>query len=272
MQALSRTTALVAILLAAFPAAAQAPSSIAVRVTASESGAPLPGAQLTVRGALNAAADAEGWARLENVPAGMHMVQVRHIGYATEQFLLQFSPGAALREQVVLEPDPVALAPVAVSAARGRRALESRGFYSRRQASSGVFMDRDDIERIGHGRSTVSTVLRSMQGVRLRIAPHGRGFIVTSGRTPQIGLTQATLHCFSRVIVDGVPIQPEFIANNHPPAVIIDRVVSLDEIEAMEWYRGAAQTPAEFNQTGSRESGSDCGTLVIWTRSGNPQG
>jgi hypothetical protein len=70
------------------------------------------------------------------------------------------------------------------------------------------------------------------------------------------------------VIVDGVRMEPEFIANNHPPAVVIDRVVSLDEIEAIEWYRGTAQTPAQFNQTGTRESASECGTLVIWTRTG----
>jgi hypothetical protein len=198
----------------------------------------------------------------------MHMVQVRHIGYAPDEFLMQFAPGAAIRDGVALEPAPVELAAVAVTAARGNRALESSGFNARKQNGIGAFMERTDIERVGHGRSTVSTVLRSMQGIRLQMAPHGRGFIVTSGRTPQVSLSQGRSHCFSQVIVDGVRMEPEYIANNHPPAVVIDRVVSLDEIEAIEWYRGTAQTPAQFNQTGTRESASECGTLVIWTRTG----
>jgi hypothetical protein len=251
-------------LVSSVPVTAQEPASISVRVTAKESGAPLGGVQVSVRGELRILTDDDGRARLEQIPPGMHMVAFRRIGYLPETFLLQFAPGAHLRDEVVLEPDPVAIAPVEVAAERTSRALVSNGFNARRATSNGEFLDREAIDRVGHGRSTVSSVLRTVQGLRLEIAPFGRGFIVTSGR-PNPGIGER--HCYAQIIVDNVPQQPVRIAPGQV-AVVIDGVVSLDEVEAIEWYRGPSQTPVQFNTTGTRNSGAACGTLVIWTRMG----
>jgi mRNA-degrading endonuclease toxin of MazEF toxin-antitoxin module len=260
----SITVPLCLALVVAVPLAAQAPASFSVRVTAKESGAPLGGVQVSVRGEPRIVTDDDGRARVEQIPPGMHIVAFRRIGYVPETFLLQFAPGAHLRDEVVLEPDPVAIAPVEVRAERTNRALVSNGFYARRATSNGEFLDREAIERVGHGRSTVSSVLRTVQGLRLEIAAFGRGFIVTSGRANP-GILER--HCYAQVIVDNVPQQPVRIAPGQV-AVVIDGVVSLDEVEAIEWYRGPSQTPVQFNTTGTRNSGAACGTLVIWTRMG----
>lgn len=54
--------------------------------------------------------------------------------------------------------------------------------------------------------------------------------------------------------MDGAPFQPQtegLISNEIVPA----------QVEAVEVYRNAAETPIEF-----RTPGSDCGVVVIWTR------
>ena len=62
--------------------------------------------------------------------------------------------------------------------------------------------------------------------------------------------------CFPHVFVDGVDISPTEVPN-------INRL-SPFQIEAIEYYAGAAQVPAEYN----RLNAAGCGVVVIHTRRG----
>lgn len=63
--------------------------------------------------------------------------------------------------------------------------------------------------------------------------------------------------CQVQYLLDGFPA---FVSHPSEP-IFVDQLVRPIEIEAIEIYRGPAETPAQF-----RRPGSDCGVVVIWTR------
>ena len=121
--------------------------------------------------------------------------------------------------------------------------LEHAGFYDRERHSPGTFMRQEDILRSRGTR--VSDVLTRLPGAR-RGTVRGKQ-IVTISRS-----TGGATACPPSVFVDGQPLMA---------AGIIDDVIHVGSVEAMEVYRGPAETPARFS---SAESG--CGVVVIWTK------
>ena len=62
--------------------------------------------------------------------------------------------------------------------------------------------------------------------------------------------------CYAQVYVDGVLMNP----GDPAPPYALDQITT-DRVQAIEYYAGAAQTPARYSRAGSL-----CGALVIWTR------
>jgi hypothetical protein len=160
-----------------------------------------------------------------------------------------------------LQPSGVRLNPIHVTA-RGPlevRHLRHVGFYDRRDQGNGTFLTRAEIDDFSP--QEVTDVLR-----------HAASVIVTSnpsfGRTGGVG--GRDMRRFTVRITRGVG---SFRSQVCPPLyfldgvllgsdeeVVVDEVLSVTDLEALEVHRGAS-IPAQFNVTGS-----SCGVLAFWTR------
>jgi len=138
-----------------------------------------------------------------------------------------------------IDPSPIALDSVVVLVDRRGGRLGRSGFYQRRDMEpSAVFMDRDDLDE-KRGMRT-SDFFRQIPGVRVSEDRYGTGArrILLRNR------------CQPTLFLDGVRAQGP-----------IEDFVYPEDVEGIEIYRSAAQTPLEFGGTNTR-----CGVVVIWTR------
>ena len=110
-------------------------ASVAGTVRNEASGAPLPGAIVLLAGLERSAiADAEGRYALNEVPAGLQEVTVRHIGYAPRTLHLLIPSEGTLEINISLQADPVRL-----------EAIEVRGVVAARRiadADASIFPSR----------------------------------------------------------------------------------------------------------------------------------
>ena len=159
-----------------------------------------------------------------------------------------------------MPPDATALRPTATAleaitvegAAPVPRYL--RRFEERRATGFGHFVTREEFEQWNPTETT--DVLRRTPG--LTVVPNGnygrgrppdtRRFVIRSGRAATRG------ECPLLLFLDGMRIG-NTVSND------IDMFISIEQIVAIEVYRGPAEIPAEFNTTGSA-----CGVIVFWTR------
>lgn len=200
-----------------------------------------PLAQTEVRvheGGASVHTDAEGRYRLEALPAGTQLLDLRRVGYLPRRLSVDLRPGPNSAPDVHLVR-VVALDSIRVLGQRPRyREFESRA----RPAAFGHFLREEDIAR-QHPLLT-SDLLRQMPG-----------FVVSRGRrTSDLDVKvlssrgETSLHpkpCFANIIIDGVP---------HQEINWIDP----GSIGAMEIYPGPAGAPVQYH--------SACGTIIIWTK------
>jgi hypothetical protein len=78
-------------------------------------------------------------------------------------------------------------------------------------------------------------------------------------RTRDVVMTRLAAGCAPAVFVDGM------LMNREGRALINDYVVP-QMIEGIEVYRGASESPAQYQDRDG------CGTILIWTRQGSPSG
>lgn len=179
--------------------------------------------------------------------SGEYRLNAKRIGYREVT-----SPGFDVSAYEALEVDlhlsatAVELEPLTI---RSRaepprlRHLQEAGFYERERSYPGLFMRREDVQRTRGNR--MSDVLATLPGSR-RAVIGGRS-AVSIGRSGGMGRA-----CPPAVYVDGLPVFR---------AEIIDDVIHVGAVEAIEVYRGPSQTPARF---AGDEIG--CGVVVIWTQ------
>jgi outer membrane cobalamin receptor len=183
--------------------------------------------------------DEEGFFAFDSVPAGIYFLEVTLLGYGERRDTLRVEAGADLDVLVTLSVTPLPLEPILVEVRRLYVPAYRAGFEERRRFRSGTFFTREDIE--ARGAMHFSDLLRMVPGAR--VTPSARwGPVVTlrGGCRPQLW-------------VDGVrTVTPLGMDDLLPPM----------DVDAVEVYHGA-QTPAEFG-------GDACGTIVVWTRRGEP--
>lgn len=259
-----------AVLIPAMAAAQQRASTLSLTILGDGTEAPLPDVMVRLPGlAIGSLSDPEGRVRIAGIPIGTHVVEIQRIGYRTERVAIEFVDSIVAGE-VSLLLEPVGIAGVHASVEGQNRRLASMGFYERERTGMGRYLRREDLERNASSSNELSHALSNVPGLRLRRGPDGQGRVITSSRG---AVSPARQFCLSQVILDGMRL-----ANPDPPGFIdIDGIISIAQIEAVEWYSGPAQTPEQFNSTGSmlsvkgapgQQYGPHCGTLVIWTRGG----
>jgi hypothetical protein len=186
------------------------------------------------------------------------------VGYQSVDATLDLSKRQReLDTTLILPPHAQRLAPIEVTAGAPRSIGKLLDFERRRKVGFGSFLDRDQLA--AWEPIPLSTVLRSLRGTALvpRAWMCGGGFAAGSTRSAVRAPCVVMPACFFAVYVDGIRVyDPD--GTTAPPNV--DDFLT-DQVEAIEVYRGAGETPIEYQGTGGA-----CGALVIWTRvSGVPR-
>ncbi|MFV1988408.1 MAG: carboxypeptidase regulatory-like domain-containing protein [Gemmatimonadota bacterium] len=223
----------------------------------SESGDPIVGATVSVPGTdLTALTDEDGRFAIPNVPIGSHDFIVRHIAYGEPRLRLTVENGQSTHITARLDPQAIALEPIAVEISTRPVWLENRGFYRRQELSLGQFVTPEMIKRRSFAR--FSEVLQAVPGLIVRTICSPRCF-------QQIGMAGATQGgCIPTFYMDGrtMHVRPAPRSSRFEPEGLIDldALATPHDLAAVEVYRSIAETPPEFFGR--------CGSIVIWTKRG----
>jgi hypothetical protein len=229
------------------------PGRMVGRVTDVANGDPLVGARVRLPGVyLDGLTDQEGRFVFGQVPPGRHAVEFSNLGYATRVDTITVTGGLTSDARVAMAVDPVRLEPIEVVVERREVALETAGFYRRREfATGGDFIDRKTIE--DQNPVEMVDIFRRLNGVEFRLAdpfnPLTRAVILRGGK-------RENPPCYPSVYLDGVLVH---LAGGGP--AMLNQLVVPDQIAGMEIYQGGASTPLEYGGTNA-----SCGAVVLWTR------
>ncbi|MGQ0538484.1 MAG: TonB family protein [Gemmatimonadaceae bacterium] len=209
-------------------------------------GRAVAGAELTIPGStVRAETDESGEFHLRNIPAGEFRIRVRRLGFRPDTSVITILAGKSVPLLIALQPLPIILSPVTILGKHYTGRLAS--FYQRRDKGMGHFYTRDEIEKRNPANTT--DLLRTVPGIRLQPLGFGRQTLRFRGA-----------RCPPLVWIDGSPLGAgEFDIDNVPSR----------SIEAMEIYTGIAALPSEF--TAGPTTTTSCGTIVIWSRQGEPR-
>ncbi len=232
---------------------AQTGGALVGTVTATDGGAPLPFARVSVMGTKQTTLTAaDGAFAILQVAPGLRVIQVRLAGYTTLLTTVNVASRDTARISVTLAVAGVQLDPVVVSGKPGPRLPAMQGFEERRGRAQGHFLNREEIVRMQARRFT--DLLRRIPGVQMQhvSGPYEQGEAVRMSRT--IGVMGARA-CPVLYYMNGTPFP---VTGD----VQIDQFIDPDEVAAVEVYNGMSQIPPEFN---SASHNARCGVIVIWT-------
>lgn len=190
---------------------------------------------------LDTRTDSAGRFLLAATPTGTWTLDVRALGYASQQQPVDLVPGDTVRQVVALARAQV-MDTVRVRATAAARTVLGRtfaAFEERRRTGLGRFFGPADLEEMRLFRFT--EVLRGVPGVRLELSGSGDRVITMRGTWGR---------CVPTVLVDRVRM---------PGTEALDSFLPPDFVAAVEVYQ-AGFGPAEF-----QDIFSGCGTIVVWT-------
>jgi hypothetical protein len=186
-------------------------------------------------------------------PTGRVRVIARRIGFEPDERRVTLEANAPKQVDFELKGIPEELDSVMIREAGGNGRLGE--FWARRLNGHGAFITREDIERRKPHHS--SDMLRTITGVKVTMGESGfERALISMGRNPQLmaarGTTSLASACRVTYYIDGAyTAGGTFHLDDMSPGAI----------EAMEIYRGPAETPVRFRQRDTA-----CGVIAIWTR------
>ena len=224
------------------PQLAQAQTATIRGSVVDSTGRPIAGAVVSVDGTPGVTAtDVGGSFVFRGVPPGARIVRVRAVGWKPVAFEIDLEPGAERTGKIGLERAVVRLSELKAIGDSGMDTPAARrlgGFEFRRRHNAGTFRDRTAIDRLN--ALLTGDLLRNIPGVR-----------VVSGA---IDTHVKFMRCLERV---SVWIDGDKVRTSGPDEAL--GLISPNDIEAIEVYRGVSQIPAEFLDD-------SCAAIVIWTR------
>jgi hypothetical protein len=143
---------------------------------------------------------------------------------------------------VRLQPAPLSVEGVSVTAQRRDPYLNLTGFYQRQRREIGTFIDREQIDKTQPRR--ISDLFRSVAGAR--IVPRGGSFEVVSRR-----FSSGRGMCLPMVYLDGAPVGRGGL----------DDMVLPEDLLGVEAYMSSSRVPAQYSG-----SNAACGVILLWTR------
>ena len=210
-------------------------------------GAPLEGAQVLLVGstvAASARADYKGAFRLTPLPSGTQTVEVRLLSYQPKHYVVNLTPRKETHLTARLDQRAQVLDPVIVTA---RPTSDIPGFDERREHATGTFFTKQQIQDANS--NAISDIFRKVPGMQV---------LFVSGIYKVVSSRGAANECNTvQWVVDGTKYSVGQDEN-------MDELFRPTEIEAIEVYNSAVDTPPQFQ--GPQAA---CGTIVIWTNRGH---
>ncbi len=206
--------------------------------------------------------DDKGAFRLFDIPAGTHRVVVRRVGFGPLDATIAFAPNQTVDRRVVLSR-ATTLGTVTVV---GESNLPL-SFDENRKVGLGHFATRAELA-LKEGQP-LAQVLRNFPGAGVPSSRGGSAAWVMATRVPpSLGSTGVyypspferrqgmPAGCYAKVWVDNVLMNP-----GSPTEPFDINSIGVEQIEALEFYASAAQTPMKYAILDST-----CGVVVIWRR------
>lgn len=207
------------------------PGRVLGRVFLRDSGEPLGSATVAFEGtALRRETDSAGRFEFQEVPAGLHVLRVSHLGMTTREDSVFVPEGRLLEVEVQLSIDPIPLAGFTVRA--HSKWLSGSGFFHRQEPGyDGQQWRSDQLEELN------PVILRDVLETLPGINQAGLNGYVSRGR------------CRMTVFVDDFIMDPWYDLDMIRP----------DRVEGMEVFYGRRSTmPIEFMDY--------CGVILIWLK------
>ena len=232
------------ILLAGLPAPLAVQAVFTGRTLNDSTKQPISGVEIVLeKPATRVETDTQGKFTIGSIPWGIQTAVIRKIGYRPVRLRLLVAGNDTVEVDILLEASAVELEPIEVTASTVRRGMED--FARRRIAGFGRFYDSKDLRR-SEGRR-LSDLFTGVAGVR--VVNRGIRSVLVSSRSGcamSIWLDGMQLSGGSRRITQDI--------NEFP----------ISQLEGIEIYAGAGETPAELFGLGNGA----CGTVALWTRRG----
>ena len=134
-----------------------------------------------------------------------------------------------------------------------------REFDRRRRTTGGSFLTQADLSRTG-SQNLANIIRTKVSGFDLVRHPSGSGTALASKHK---GITsfapQGMNDCYAQIWLNGqIFWGASVIKDDYPPRL---EDFNIQEISAIEFYRGGGEVPPELNMRGS-----NCGVAMIWTQ------
>jgi hypothetical protein len=236
--------------------------TIGGRVISTRDGTPLSGAEVSLPGAaLTTVTDSAGRFQIFDVPSGVQVLRGRLLGHRLTEVSVEVASGNHTQQDLALAWIPQ-MDTITAVASRG-----IGSFDEHRRLGLGHFLTRDDLKRAEGLR--LSHALSQLPGLHIQNGRANSAYIAGGrGKTSITGKCRdresfegsgpsANCACFAQVYVDDMLV---FAGGEFDVVPDINRFLP-ESVEAVEFYSGAAQTPAKYSRLNS-----NCGVLVIHTR------
>lgn len=199
-------------------------------------------------------ADTDGSFEVQAPDPGEYYIYISRTGYETlMDGVFELGDGGVFDVQIGLKPLPIELEEVVVEAAQGPMSfLEANGFYDRAIDGRGVFMIREEIERVA-----IDRVTDAFRRIPLLDIDESRPLIGGPGvmQNPEIRIVRNGQYCSPTLYIDR-----HMVASGAGQGVRPDDYVTAIEIDAIEVYTRPSEVPVGFDEI------NNCGVILIWTR------
>jgi hypothetical protein len=219
----------------------------------------LVGVEVVVGNGLKVVTSQDGRFRVAGVPVGPQTLLFRLIGYEPQQWEHVFVSGDSIGVEVVMGRGVQRLPTITTVSRQPQVSPKMAGYHQRKELGFGTFIGDSLLRTREH--SLLSDVLRRVPGLTMEYLGDGGGFGVLMSRAMTAGpIRPGAKRCYAQVYLDGTRIYAPGQLTGDKRGFSIDQFM-VSDVQAIEIYKGAASTPAQFNATGS-----GCGTIVLWTR------
>lgn len=212
--------------------------------------------------------DSLGRFRLARIPAGLHQVQARRLGYTPAALMIRLQANETRENDLTLTPIPVSLSAVTVNARRDPSGPPEE-FDDRRALGLGIFIGPETLRETEHLHT--EDVLRRanvnvMPMLVCRLSPNTMREDPTKCRPdPLRAVLIDNRRCPMRVYLDGALVYRGPTADKRTPPEWGDMFdinsVSIMSLAGIEIYKRASQMPGAYAGTGA-----SCGVALLWTR------
>lgn len=196
-----------------------------------------------------------GTIRLAVLPIGRTALQLRKLGYANRIVFVDVSPADSTPVKATMSTVTSLAAVKVVANATGSTRASRNGFDERQRRGIGRFANEKELEK------SSETLADALSRIGLTRVLRGSATYLAGGHAshsgPALSQTFPSRPCYVTVYVDGLLFYEDGSGEDPPD---FGHMMTSD-FGAAEYFSSAAETPAEYEKTGS-----GCGVLLLWTK------